>query len=758
MKAATWRKPLANQKTSQEVVGHFVRALVKKFPPFLTRENCILHFDGLHTEEKRIAHAKRLQHLTETYGDHMTGAYRELATVSAELTRIPTTDPPTRKQRRRILGPATRSIEHFKKIRTFSLDPTTTTAIKAALEELGWFVHVCPGESDDCISTLETLIVVTSDSDYLFRGARIVLRKDPKVHTKYTAYVLQDLLDALELNTNEWSAVGVISGNDFADNIRNFAIARNYSIIKAMDTASLGPTEIIHGYCMLMADEQQTVEDLLERFRVAQSVFVDNEETPITDPTQNRRNILELEGELSRVLGDVSGALTRYRASRTFPDPTIKRTEDRKRSRTIRSTQYAVKTVSWDAVASETDLVPVPKAKKRRRKTKSKTTKVARLRMTAKCIRAQTYRTRPDITGLDEHQTGKDDDASDNDSSSSESSVSQSLVEDAESAAALQEDDEDEPGRDLVGDEESIFQESTASAGEEDDTDAMDSDENEDDEEDEDDDEDDDSEEGNEDEDDMDTEAEKEEVASASAPTHMTVQKRPQTLYLKLECHCAIITEELGCLQSIVRRGIFNRYAETSAEQFQDLEQSLLPLAHSAHQFALVAQSTITPHDLLIAAQQAQPAINASKARYVTVMQELERFAPIGQELKTRLLEAAIGYHSALLSHVSLSTGPSSSSIPALENARHDVDAVLRDMKRQQAHYVAAQATVFIQSIVQDMSDRYQYIHLALSMFVAANVWSAEATAKTLEEQRRLNEDLRALLDPARSKSIARLL
>ncbi|KAG9319529.1 hypothetical protein KVV02_000564 [Mortierella alpina] len=87
-------------------------------------------------------------------------------------------------------------------------------------------------------------------------------------------------------------------------------------------------------------------------------------------------------------------------------------------------------------------------------------------------------------------------------------------------------------------------------------------------------------------------------------------------------------------------------HAETSAEQFQDLEQSLLPLAHSAHQFALVAQNMATPHDLLIAAQQAQPAINASKAQYVTVMKELERFAPIGQDLKTRLLEAAIAYPS----------------------------------------------------------------------------------------------------------------
>ncbi|KAF9975384.1 hypothetical protein BGZ75_000556 [Mortierella antarctica] len=134
--------------------------------------------------------------------------------------------------------------------------------------------------------------------------------------------------------------------------------------------------------------------------------------------------------------------------------------------------------------------------------------------------------------------------------------------------------------------------------------------------------------------DDMDTEAEEGALESAPAPAHMAVKKRPQPLYQKLEYHCAMITEELGFLKSIVRR------------------------AHSAHQFALVAQNTTTshPHALLMAAQKAQPAINASKARFVAVIKELERFAPIGQDLKTRLLEATIAYHSELVTMVSLTS------------------------------------------------------------------------------------------------------
>ncbi|KAG9320066.1 hypothetical protein KVV02_004469 [Mortierella alpina] len=121
-----------------------------------------------------------------------------------------------------------------------------------------------------------------------------------------------------------------------------------------------------------------------------------------------------------------------------------------------------------------------------------------------------------------EHQTEDDDDASDNDSSSSGLSGSQST-------------------------------ESTACAGEEDGTDAMDSDRDDND---------------DDDNDDIDTEAEEGALESAPAPAHMA---------------------------------------------------------------------------------KAQPAINASKARYITVIRELERFAPIGQDLKNGLSEAAIAYHSELV-------------------------------------------------------------------------------------------------------------
>ncbi|KAF9951203.1 hypothetical protein BGZ70_001090, partial [Mortierella alpina] len=156
---------------------------------------------------------------------------------------------------------------------------------------------------------------------------------------------------------------------------------------------------------------------------------------------------------------------------------------------------------------------------------------------------------------------------------------------------------------------------------------------------------------------------------------------------------------------------------------------------------------------------QAQPAINASKAQYQFAMEELERFAPIGQELKTRLLEATIAYHSELLSCVSTASDSSSSDVPtSLKSARNDVDAILETMKQQQGYQVADNVVKFIQSTVQDMSDRYRYILLALEMFVAASVWGVESTARTLEEQTQFDEDLRALLDPRRSQAIARLL
>ncbi|KAF9270955.1 hypothetical protein BGZ68_004528, partial [Mortierella alpina] len=61
---------------------------------------------------------------------------------------------------------------------------------------------------------------------------------DPKPHNKYTAFVIQDILETLDLTADEWTALGVISGNDYADNVYGYAMTTNYNIIKAMeDTA-----------------------------------------------------------------------------------------------------------------------------------------------------------------------------------------------------------------------------------------------------------------------------------------------------------------------------------------------------------------------------------------------------------------------------------------------------------------------------------------------------------------------------------------
>ncbi|KAF9946979.1 hypothetical protein BGZ72_010962 [Mortierella alpina] len=753
MKAANWRKPLAKQKTQQEVVANFVRALIKKFPPFLRQDNCILHLDGAQTQEKKTAHARRLEKFAETYGDPISCAYKELEMASDALGKVPVSDPPTKRQRRKILGPATRAIENYKKIRTFSINQEMTTAIGAALEDLGWVVHFCPGEADQCIANLQDAVVVTTDSDFLFRGARTVIRKDPKTHQKFTAYIIQDMLEALDLTADEWTALGVISGNDYADNVRGYAITTNYNILRAMeDTVSLGPSAVVQEYCVSLADDERTVEGLAARFQVAQAVFVDNQETLITDPSaQQRRDITRLEQELTRVLSAVSHVLERYRSNKSVS--ATERVSNARKSTSNRK-KYAVKNVVWNAVAMEPNPIPISPRKRRRQKAATKPRKVARLKLSGRSARQETYRAKPVAV---EHQTSDEDES---DSNSSGSSESQSTTEDDVSVTALQ-DDDSELETDFAVDDESSIQEVTESLGEEDDADAVESDgdedENQDEEEDENENEDEEEDE-NDDDDDMDMDAEEEAIVSAEAPVVSTA-KHPQTLYRKLECHCAIIMEELGCLRSIVRRGVSSRYAEKSAEQFKNLEQTLLPLAHSTHQFALAIQSTPTPHALLIAAQQAQPAINASKAQYLSVMDELERFAPIGPELKTRLLEAAVAYHSELMSHVSISSDSSSSIIPTgLKRTRDAVGAVLKEMKQKQGHDVADNVVKFIQSIVEDMSDRYRYIILALEMFVAASVWRAESSARTLEEQTQFDEDLRALLDPRRSQAIARLL
>lgn len=314
-KAANWKKPPLQQKPLDTIIGYFVSTLVKKFPPFLTTENSILHFDGCHTKEKEAAHVERLKKFMEEYGDHVSDTNAELDKALDALGRIAINSPPTVGQRRSILGCASRAIASYKKIRTFSLDQPTTRVIGSALSALGWRVCLCRGESDHCISSRGARTVVTTDGDYLFRGARILLRKDPKVHDKYTAYVVKDILQTLGVHSDAWKVVGIVSGNDFSKNIHGLGMTKNFASIKSLcNRRPVSACTILQRYCKLNSENDPAKErELRGRFEMAEAVFIRNQETLLDDQSSsNRRDVADLEGKLVRVLGQVSGALERY--------------------------------------------------------------------------------------------------------------------------------------------------------------------------------------------------------------------------------------------------------------------------------------------------------------------------------------------------------------------------------------------------------------------------------------------------------------
>ncbi len=59
-----------------------------------------------------------------------------------------------------------------------------------------------------------------------------MLRRDPKLHSKYTAYGINDILQTLGVSSAVWAAVAVVSGNDFYDNIYGQGMARNVECLR----------------------------------------------------------------------------------------------------------------------------------------------------------------------------------------------------------------------------------------------------------------------------------------------------------------------------------------------------------------------------------------------------------------------------------------------------------------------------------------------------------------------------------------------
>ncbi|KAG0212653.1 hypothetical protein BGX28_005849 [Mortierella sp. GBA30] len=222
-----------------------------------------------------------------------------LATTDLELGKITTVLD-------RVKSPA---ISAYKSIRSYSMDVDVTSMITEEFEEAGWSVCRCRGETDHCIGRVT---VVSTDSDYLFSGATVLLREDPKDHAKYRAYVMEDVLRSLGLTAAAWRVLAIVSGNDYSKNLDKVGIITNYSTLVTIDVLPDMNSTQIRLYCASHANDEDEIYAVMARFQVAQDVFINNNKETLSNDTSTRRIAFELErGRLQRVLGDVSMALQR---------------------------------------------------------------------------------------------------------------------------------------------------------------------------------------------------------------------------------------------------------------------------------------------------------------------------------------------------------------------------------------------------------------------------------------------------------------
>ncbi|KAF9571450.1 hypothetical protein EC968_000545 [Mortierella alpina] len=110
MKAANWQKLIA-KKTLQEVIDHFVRALVKYGDPVL------------------CAHGE-LKEVSDAPGKILSATHQRESSADGYLDQL-------LEPSRAISGPG-----------CFSINQEMTAEIGAALEDLARVIHFCPGEAD----------------------------------------------------------------------------------------------------------------------------------------------------------------------------------------------------------------------------------------------------------------------------------------------------------------------------------------------------------------------------------------------------------------------------------------------------------------------------------------------------------------------------------------------------------------------------------------------------------------------------------
>ncbi|KAG0006557.1 hypothetical protein BGZ65_006692 [Modicella reniformis] len=146
-------------------------------------------------------------------------------------------------------------------------------------------------------------MVATSDSDFLFHGVDVVLRQDPRQRSKYRAINIQhDILDKLEISPAAWTVAGVISRNDYTNNVPGCGLQTNVDIMKTVDM-ELAREDLLLEYCETISVERGLTEVCqTSQFDMSKDIFFDHRESMMEVPLSTNT---ALDSDMKAMLQDL---------------------------------------------------------------------------------------------------------------------------------------------------------------------------------------------------------------------------------------------------------------------------------------------------------------------------------------------------------------------------------------------------------------------------------------------------------------------
>ena len=197
-----------------------------------------------------------------------------------------------------------------------SLDSQMKEVLAEELRDLGWSVCQCDGEADVCIAGQQgPITVATTDSDFLFLGVDTILRQDPQDRSSFREFSIQDILESLDIEQEAWTAVGVVTKNDYCQNIPEHGISTNFKAIQPISMAGMSdPKGILDEYCSQVSEKTKKSYNR-SMFQLAYDVFFDHHEDLEENPTAPGF----FDYTIMDMLTAVENVLQRYKRSRRPP-------------------------------------------------------------------------------------------------------------------------------------------------------------------------------------------------------------------------------------------------------------------------------------------------------------------------------------------------------------------------------------------------------------------------------------------------------